>query len=142
MSTATFCCVERLRLSALWSVSGRLGFRRTAIALLALLASSAFLLASRGGLTVGYGAVHMIMVLSAALFFGRRGAVLGLGTVLGVHLLAWSAVAFELVPPLETAMWDPRVPAVWLRHTVSSRFSGLVVAAPRGSSSSSSRTRC
>ena len=39
----------------LWSVSGRLGFRRTAIALLALLASTAGLLASRGGLTVGTG---------------------------------------------------------------------------------------
>ena len=113
----------------LWSVSGLLGFRRTAIALLALLASSALLLASRGGLTVGYGAVQMIMVLSAALFFGRRGAVLALGTVLGVHLLAWSAVTLELVPPVTTELWDPRLPAVWLRHTVILAFLGLVVAA-------------
>jgi signal transduction histidine kinase/ActR/RegA family two-component response regulator len=113
----------------LWSISGRLGFRRTAIGLLALLAFSAFILAARGGLTVGYASINMITVLSSALFFGRRGAAAGLATVLGLHVLAWTVVAAGVVPPVSTEMWDPRLPAVWLRHLVILAFLGLVVAA-------------
>jgi signal transduction histidine kinase/ActR/RegA family two-component response regulator len=112
----------------LWALSGRLGFTRTAIGLLALLAFSAFILASRGGLTVGYAAVHMIIVLASGLFFGRRGAAAGLGVVLGVHLLAWAVVGLGIVPPISTESWDPRLPAVWLRHTVILACLGLVVA--------------
>jgi signal transduction histidine kinase/ActR/RegA family two-component response regulator len=113
----------------LWSISGRLGFRRTAIGLLALLAFSAFILASRGGLTVGYASVNMITVLSSALFFGRRGAGAGLATVLGLHVIAWALVSSGVLPPISTEMWDPRLPAVWLRHLVVLAFLGLVIAA-------------
>ena len=112
----------------LWALAGRLGFTRTAVAFLALLACSAFLLASRGGLTGGYAMVQMITVLSASLFFGRRGAAIALATVVGLHLLAWAAVTFGLVPPITTELWDPRVPAVWLRYTVILVCLGLVIA--------------
>ena len=113
----------------LWALSGRLGFRPTAMALLALLGLSAFLLASRGGITAGYAAIHMITVLSAALYFGRRGAAAALATVVGLHLLAWAMLSFEVVPPIQIDMWDPRLSRTWLRHTVVLVFLGLIVAA-------------
>ena len=131
-STCARSCWRRAssRIRCLWPFSGRLGFQpdgdrgcwRSS-------RSARFLLASRGGLTVGYAAVNMITVLSAALFFGRRGAAAGLATVLGLHLLAWALVSAELVPPVSIDMWDPRCRPSGCAHTIILAFLGLVVAA-------------
>src|SRR5215510_16280576 len=58
----------------LWALRRYLGFRTTAIGLPTVLALSALLLASRGGLTVGYAALCVLTIQMATLFFGRRGA--------------------------------------------------------------------
>jgi hypothetical protein len=94
----------------LWLARHRLGFRRLAMALVGMLAVSAFLLGSRGALTVGYAALHMLTVLSASLFFGRRGAIAGIAIVLSTHMLAWALVASGILPAISPGLWDPRTP--------------------------------
>src|SRR5688572_29897486 len=70
----------------LWIVTPRLKFRAAAAMFVGLLVFSALLLASRGVLTVGYASLGLLTILSATLFFGRTGAVVGLGGVLAAHL--------------------------------------------------------
>jgi uncharacterized membrane protein (Fun14 family) len=82
--------------SALWAFAPRLKFRTAAGIFVGLLIFSAFLLASRGVLTVGYAAVDLLAILSATLFFGRPGAVVGMCASSGAHLTGWAIVAFEL----------------------------------------------
>lgn len=108
--------------------SHRLGFRSSALCLLTCLALSAFLVASRGGLTVGYAAICLLTIQLATLFFGRRGATYAVATVVGLHLLAWFLVQSDLVPPLPIAMWDPRSNALWFRHLVLLGLLGLLLA--------------
>jgi signal transduction histidine kinase/ActR/RegA family two-component response regulator len=112
----------------LWLARDRLGFRRSAMTLVGMLAVSALLLGSRGALTVGYAAIHMLTVLSASLFFGRRGAMVGIAIVLGTHTLAWGLVTSGILPPVSPTLWDPRNPAVWLRHFFVLGLLGAVIA--------------
>ena len=112
----------------LWILTPRLKFRTAAGLFVTMLIMSAFLLASRGVLTVGYAAVDLLAILSATLFFGRRGAVAGMTAVLGAHLAGWAIVSFEIGPPPAINLIDPRLPAVWVRHLVIQGLLGAVVA--------------
>jgi signal transduction histidine kinase/ActR/RegA family two-component response regulator len=112
----------------LWIITPRLKFRTTAAVFVGLIIFSAFLLASRGVLTVGYAALDLLAILSATLFFGRTGAVVGMMAVLGAHLTGWAIVAFEVGPPPAINLIDPRIPAVWIRHLVVLGILGGVVA--------------
>src|SRR5689334_9993392 len=80
----------------LWLVTPRLAFRASAGIFVGLIVFSAFLLASRGVLTVGYAALDLLALLSATLFFGRRGALIGMGALLAAHLTGWVIVSFDL----------------------------------------------
>jgi len=111
----------------LWVVTPRLKFRTAAGIFVGLLVLSAFVLASRGVLTVGYAAVDLLVILSATLFFGRAGAVAGMGAVIGAHLAAWAMVSFEIGPPPAINLIDPRLPAVWIRHIVVLGVLGVVI---------------
>jgi signal transduction histidine kinase/CheY-like chemotaxis protein len=102
----------------LWVSMARLSFRASAALFVGMIVLTSFLLASRGVLTVGYAALNLMTILSATLFFGRTGAVAGLGAALAAHLTGWAMVSFELGPPPAIAMIDPRIPAVWLRHVI------------------------
>jgi signal transduction histidine kinase/CheY-like chemotaxis protein len=112
----------------LWLVTPRLKFRTAAGLFVGLLIFSAFLLASRGVLTVGYAAVDLLAILSATLFFGRAGAVVGMCGVIGAHLTGWAIVSFEVGPPPAINLIDPRIPAVWIRHVVVLGVLGAVIA--------------
>jgi signal transduction histidine kinase/CheY-like chemotaxis protein len=112
----------------LWIVMARIAFRTAAAVFVSLLILSAFLLASRGVLTVGYAAIDLLALLSATLFFGRQGAVVGMCAVMGAHLTGWAIVAFNVGPPPALNLIDPRIPAVWVRHFVILGVLGTVVA--------------
>jgi signal transduction histidine kinase/CheY-like chemotaxis protein len=112
----------------LWIITPRLEFRTAAGIFVALLILSALLLASRGVLTVGYAAVDLLALLSATLFFGRPGAVVGMCAVLAAHLTGWAIVSFNLGPPPAINLIDPRIHAVWVRHLVILLILGTVVA--------------
>ena len=109
--------------------SGRLGFRKSAISLLCMLLLSALVVASRGGLSGGYFAVNVIAILLATLCFGRRGAAIGLASVVGVHVVAGFVVLSGLGPPLPIEMWDPRSGSLWIRQGFILALLGLVTAA-------------
>ena len=102
----------------LWAILPRLSFRVAAGTFVGLMVLSALLLASRGVLTAGYAALDLLAILSATLFFGRAGAVAGLGAALLAHLTGWAIVSFELGPPPAISMIDPQIPAVWMRHVL------------------------
>ena len=102
----------------LWAILPRLSFRVAAGTFVGLMVLSALLLASRGVLTAGYAALDLLAILSATLFFGRAGAVAGLGAALLAHLTGWAIVSFELGPPPAISMIDPQIPAVWVRHVL------------------------
>ena len=112
----------------LWALTPRLKFRTAAGIFVGLLIFSAFLLASRGVLTVGYAAVDLLAILSATLFFGRSGALVSMCAVFGAHLTGWAIVAFEVGPPPAINLIDPRIPAVWVRHLVILAILGTLVA--------------
>ena len=112
----------------LWIFMSRITFRAAASIFVGLLTLSALLLASRGVLTVGYAAIDLLALLSATLFFGRRGAVIGMCAVMAAHLTGWVIVAFNVGPPPAINLIDPRIPAVWVRHLVILGLLGSVVA--------------
>jgi signal transduction histidine kinase/ActR/RegA family two-component response regulator len=112
----------------LWLVTPRLKFRTAAGLFVALLIFSALVLASRGVLTVGYAAVDLLAILSATLFFGRAGAIVGMCGVIAAHLTGWAVVSFDLGPPPAINLIDPRLPAVWIRHVVVLVMLGVVIA--------------
>ncbi|HZI80921.1 MAG TPA: ATP-binding protein [Vicinamibacterales bacterium] len=112
----------------LWIVTPRLKFRAAASLFVGLLVLSALLLASRGVLTVGYAGLGVIIILSATLFFGRTGAIVGMGAMLAAHLTGWAMVHFELGPPPAINLTDPRIPAVWVRHILVLGVLGAVLA--------------
>ena len=112
----------------LWIVTPRLKFRTSAAVFVGLIVVSAFLLASRGVLTVGYAALDLLAILSATLFFGRSGAIVGMCAVFGAHLTGWAIVAFDVGPPPAINLVDPRIPAVWVRHLVILGILGTLVA--------------
>jgi hypothetical protein len=126
----------------LWVIAPRLKFRTAAGIFVGLLIFSALLLASRGVLTVGYAAVDLLAILSATLFFGRAGAMVGMCAVVGAHLTGWAIISFELGPPPAINLIDPRLPAVWIRHIVVLVTLGTVIRLPSSTSSNSWRTRC
>ena len=111
----------------LWVIAPRLKFRTAAGIFVGLLILSALLLASRGVLTVGYAAVDILAILSATLFFGRTGAVVGMCAVVGAHLTGWAIVNFDLGPPPAINLIDPRLPAVWIRHVLVLVMLGTVI---------------
>jgi signal transduction histidine kinase/ActR/RegA family two-component response regulator len=108
--------------------SPRLGFRGSALALIGLLAFTAFLVELRGGVAVGNISLNVIALTLSALFFGRRGAAFGLLTVLALFGLAAFMVVDAHVPPIVLAMWDPTSPNFWLRQFVSLALFGLAIA--------------
>ena len=112
----------------LWIFMSRITFRAAASIFVGLLTLSALLLASRGVLTVEYAAIDLLALLSATLFFGRRGAVIGMCAVMAAHLTGWVIVAFNVGPPPAINLIDPRIPAVWVRHLVILGLLGSVVA--------------
>ncbi|HEY2404603.1 MAG TPA: ATP-binding protein [Polyangiaceae bacterium] len=96
----------------------RLGRVRSQLSLLSLLALTAFFVEVRGGVTVGSVALNVIVLLLSALFFGRRGAALGLGVVVAAFVLAGYIAVNGLGAPLQIEMWDPRGSAFWVRQFV------------------------
>jgi signal transduction histidine kinase/ActR/RegA family two-component response regulator len=112
-----------LRVLGLW-----LAFRTTALSLLGLLQVSAAIVALRGGLTIGSLAVSVLLILLATLFFGRRGAVMALVTVVAATVLCGILVVQGYVPPISGDLWDPSNGAVWMRQTLIMTLLGVVMA--------------
>src|SRR5436190_20489328 len=112
----------------LWLITPRLRFRTAAGVFVGLLIMTALLLASRGVLTVGYAAVDLLAILSATLFFGRAGAMVGMCAVIAAHLTGWAIISFDLGPPPAINLIDPRLPEVWIRHVVVLVMLGAVIA--------------
>lgn len=108
--------------------SGRLGFRRSAITLVAFVALSAFILASRGLLTVGYACLCLLTIQLASLFFGRRGLAAGLGAIVTLHVVAWFMIQNDIGPPIDLELWDPHTNTLWLRHLIILTLLGLLIA--------------
>jgi hypothetical protein len=80
-ATGIVLCLYTLVFPLLWLANRRLGFHSSAIALLGLLVLTASIIASRGGVAVGSVALSVLTLLLAALFFGRRGALVALAAV-------------------------------------------------------------
>lgn len=97
-------------------VSPRLGFQRSAVALLALLLTTAFLVEWRGGVSVGSVMANALVILLSALFFGRGGGAVGLSLVL--VLFGMAALVDVMGPgvPIPTYLWDPTTPDFWVRQ--------------------------
>jgi hypothetical protein len=83
---------------ALRLASGRLGFRASATGLLGLLLPTSLLIASRGGVAAGNVSLNALVLLLGALFFGRRGALLGLLGIVGAFALAGWWIVFTRLP--------------------------------------------
>jgi signal transduction histidine kinase/ActR/RegA family two-component response regulator len=107
----------------------RWSFRTSALTLLAVLLVSVAIVALRGGLTVGNLAVSVLLILLAALFFGRRGAVLALVAVVSVIAVCGVLLVQGFVPPVSRELWDPLSAAVWVRQTFIMTLLGVVMAA-------------
>lgn len=108
--------------------SKTLGYDWSALLLVAFLAASAFLLASRGGLTVGYAALCVMVLQLSTLFFMRRGALIGLMAVLTLHVVAWAIYSHRVGPPVALLNWDPSSNLVWARHFIILSLFGLAIA--------------
>jgi signal transduction histidine kinase/ActR/RegA family two-component response regulator len=106
----------------------RLGFRAAALMLLGLLLLTAFFIYSRGGVAVGSVVLSLLVVFLAALFFGRRGAMLGLLSVVSVVAIAGFIVVSGYVPPSLHPMWDPNRGRFWIRETLALGLCGLAIA--------------
>jgi signal transduction histidine kinase/ActR/RegA family two-component response regulator len=102
----------------LWLLRRRLGHRRSAISLLALLALTAFLVEARGGVAAGSILVDALALTLGAVFFGRRGALFAWAAVVGLFVLAAAIVLGRVGPPIPVLMWDPTRPAYWVREVV------------------------
>ncbi|HEY4157513.1 MAG TPA: hypothetical protein VGM29_05425, partial [Polyangiaceae bacterium] len=103
------------------ALRARLGRVRSQIVLLSLLALTAFFVEVRGGVAVGSVALNVIVLLLSVLFFGRRGAALGLGVVVAAFVLAGYIAVNGLGAPLPVQMWDPRGSVFWVRQFVTTR---------------------
>jgi signal transduction histidine kinase/CheY-like chemotaxis protein len=106
----------------------RLGFRISAIALMVLLALTAFFVEARGGVGVGNVLLNALVLLLGALFFGRLGAALGLLVVIALFVLAGVLVLTGSVPPITAYMWDPTNFTFWIRQITSLVLVGLAIA--------------
>ncbi len=106
---------------------GRLGFRVSAVTLLALLALTGFFVEARGGVGTGNILLNALVLLLAALFFGKRGAALGLLVVWVLFVLAGLLVVHGVVPPVTKPMWDSTTAAFWWRESIALAMVGLAV---------------
>jgi two-component system cell cycle sensor histidine kinase/response regulator CckA len=106
-------------------LSPRLGFRATAVTLLLLLMLTGFVVEARGGVGVGNIFVNAMVIVLGALFFGRRGAALGLIVVVGLFVLAGVIVMKGWGPPITKSMWDSTTTAFWVRGSIAFALVGL-----------------
>jgi signal transduction histidine kinase/CheY-like chemotaxis protein len=106
---------------------GRLGYRLSAIALLGLLALTGFFVEARGGVGTGNILVNALVLLLGALFFGKRGAAIGLLVVVVLFVLAGFLVVTGVVPPITKSMWDSSTASFWLRESIALLLVGLAV---------------
>jgi len=107
----------------------RLTFRASALLLLTVLLISTVMVALRGGLTVGNLAVSVLLIMLATLFFGRRGAIVGLLAVVVVLVTSGLLLSEGYVQPMSRELWDPLSAAVWMRQTLILALLGVVMAA-------------
>jgi signal transduction histidine kinase/ActR/RegA family two-component response regulator len=126
-ATGIVLCLYTLVFPLLWLANRRLGFHSSAIALLGLLVLTASIIASRGGVAVGSVALSVLTLLLAALFFGRRGALVALAAVVTGFVAAGALILSEVVPPIQPAMWDPAAPRFWVRETVALALMGVAI---------------
>ena len=110
-------------------VYAKVAFRTAAISLLVVLLLSALMVASRGGFTVGSLSVSVLLIMLAALFFGRLGAATALVTVVLVMAGTGVLVVQGYIPAMPRELWDPAIGGVWMRQTLLMAMLGLVVAA-------------
>jgi signal transduction histidine kinase len=106
----------------------RLGFRRSAIALLVLLATTGFVVEARGGVAIGNILLNAMVLLLGALFFGRRGAAAGFLVVFVLFVLAGFLVVTGRVPRITPDMWDSTRASFWLRQSIALALMGLAIA--------------
>ena len=106
----------------------RLGYRISAVALLALLALTGFFVEARGGVGTGNILVNALVLLLGALFFGKRGAAVGLLVVVVLFVLAGFLVVTGVVPPITKSMWDSTTVGFWLRDSIALVLMGLAIA--------------
>jgi signal transduction histidine kinase len=116
-----------LSFPALRLLYARLGVRVSAVLLLGLLALTAFFVEARGGAGPGNILLNGLVILLCTLFFGRRGALIGLLAVVGLFVLAGWLVVTGKVPPVTRYMWDPSLPTFWLRGAIAFVLVGLAV---------------
>jgi signal transduction histidine kinase/CheY-like chemotaxis protein len=124
-SIALSCC--SLVFILLRALSSRLGFVTSAFAFLVLLAVTAFLVETRGGIAVGSVSLNMLVPLLCALFFGRRGAVLGLITMVALFAVAGCLVVYGVVPPISKELWDANSATFWIRQTIALALFGATI---------------
>jgi signal transduction histidine kinase/CheY-like chemotaxis protein len=105
----------------------RLGFRVSAVALLALMALTGFLVEARGGVGNGNVLLNALVLLLGALFFGKRGAAAGLLVVVVLFAVAGVLVMGGHVPDVAKPMWDSTTAEFWWRESIALALVGLAV---------------
>ncbi len=105
----------------------RIGFRASALTLLVLLALTGFVVEARGGVGAGNILVNALVLLLGALFFGKRGAVVGLMVVTGLFALGGFLVITGRVPHVTVDMWDPTHSRFWVRQILAFILIGLAI---------------
>ncbi len=105
----------------------RLGFRASSFVLLGLLAFTGFVVEARGGVGAGNVLVDALVPLLGALFFGRRGAVVGLLVVIGLFAVGGGLVVMGHVPRITMSMWDPTKLVFWVRQIIAFIVIGLAI---------------
>lgn len=113
---AIFACTSVFPL--LWLLRNRLSQQVVAIVLLVLLGLSTLAILARGGLTTSSGAIPVLMIVLAGLFFGRVGSFLALLGALLVLCIAGVAVVYQWFPPINLVLWDPHASRTWVRAAV------------------------
>jgi hypothetical protein len=92
-----------LAFPALRLLMDRLGFRASALFFLLLLGLTCFFIGTRGGAAVGNVGLSLVLVLLSALFFGKRGALVGSAGILLAFTLAGVMLMSGRLPPVDTA---------------------------------------
>jgi len=116
-----------LRLAHRW-----LGFRRTALAFLAYLWALPATFHVLRGLTAGTALSYLALLMFSALFFGRRGAMVGFCLCLATLLGGSTLLAQHTIRPAPPDLWDPSNPMVWLRYALGFAMIGGTMAVAFG----------
>ena len=101
----------------LWFLRRRLGFRISAVCVIAALTLTAFFVEARGGVAAGNVLLNALVLTLSAILFGRRGALVSLLAVVVLFVAAGLLVLGQVMPPVELSMWDPSRVSFWVRES-------------------------